>query len=347
MSFESVSRKGYEIAEAKQQPSINQSMSALRQARIQINRALQDVYNKYLSDISGDDGAYWAEMVKHGRYGKLETEITKIYRDQNKTVRNTITAGLVVAMLENYGRQSYVDAWIAEGAKPRPINKELVKYATTGSEKSFRIIKKLGDRFSNIWGNPSLYSNQAGTVTKLVQNYAQADVNRILQTVENGLKNGRPYREVANEIKEIIGDYTRLKTKEISSGSMARALRIARTEGQRILNAGSLAEMYQLRAQGFDVKKMWNATLDERTRATHRSLDDTVIQLEELFISPSGSKGPAPGQMDRAAENINCRCSLVSIIEDEKPTIRSARNPESGKTEIISYKGYREWEAEL
>ena len=63
---------------------------------------------------------------------------------------------------------------------------------------------------------------------------------------------------------------------------------------------------------GVDVKKMWYATLDGRTRTQHREIHGEVRELEEKFsnglLFPADPNG-APSEV------YNCRCTMLEIIE--------------------------------
>lgn len=55
--------------------------------------------------------------------------------------------------------------------------------------------------------------------------------------------------------------------------------------------------------------KIWDATMDERTRPTHADLHGTELMIEEYFETING-KALAPGMFGVAEEDVNCRCLL-------------------------------------
>ncbi|MCQ6275755.1 hypothetical protein JMM81_12390 [Bacillus sp. V3B] len=77
--------------------------------------------------------------------------------------------------------------------------------------------------------------------------------------------------------------------------------------------------------------KMWDGTLDSVTRKAHRKLDGTVVGFDGVFVSIAGGKGVAPGFMFNAADDINCRCSVLYLVNGKKPEVKRARNEESPK----------------
>lgn len=94
-----------------------------------------------------------------------------------------------------------------------------------------------------------------------------------------------------------------------------RGERIARTETIRALNAGRQEGIAQLIESGQvdeqDVKKVWDATGDARTRTTHAILDGQKKPIDEPFTSLSGARLLYPGDTSLgapAAEIVQCRC---------------------------------------
>lgn len=144
----------------------------------------------------------------------------------------------------------------------------------------------------------------------------------------------RSYAQIANELAS--------KTE----ADFHRSMRIARTEGNRRYSQGQLASQQEADRMGIEIQKMWMATLDGRTRQTHQSLDGQIRGIDEDYKSPSGASGKAPGMMGLPGEDINCRCSSVSIVEGIKPTHRRAYNADRKGSKVIEYKNYKEWEVE-
>lgn len=74
--------------------------------------------------------------------------------------------------------------------------------------------------------------------------------------------------------------------------------RTARTTLTGAENAGRVASYERARGMGIDVRKRWLATLDERTRASHRALDGEVADADGKF--PNGCEYAAEGSnLDR------------------------------------------------
>ena len=87
-------------------------------------------------------------------------------------------------------------------------------------------------------------------------------------------------------------------------------------------NKARLDGMYRASDIGVKVQKQWRATLDNRTRDSHRMLDSETIDLDDTF--DNGLKYPRePG--GALSEICNCRCRLRYVTPYTKYETRSAR----------------------
>lgn len=91
------------------------------------------------------------------------------------------------------------------------------------------------------------------------------------------------------------------------------AIRTARTAVTSAQNGGTLSSMKELAAMGIEVQKEWVATLDDRTRTSHRALDGQRRDLDKAFSNGLQYPGDSSGN---AAEVWNCRCTMVSYIPE-------------------------------
>lgn len=87
-----------------------------------------------------------------------------------------------------------------------------------------------------------------------------------------------------------------------------RASLIARTEGHRAMSTASYYCQKDAEANGCKIIKQWDATLDGRTRESHRMVDGELRNVDEKFSNglmyPHDPNGPA-------SEVCNCRCALL------------------------------------
>jgi hypothetical protein len=105
-----------------------------------------------------------------------------------------------------------------------------------------------------------------------------------------------------------IADTYRLIGADFSAMAGYRSERIARTE---IIGASNRGAYEAGRATGIALNKMWIATVDDRTRDSHRELDGVTIPMNDNFvlIDEGGDvlELTAPGQLDMPMNQfINC-----------------------------------------
>lgn len=133
------------------------------------------------------------------------------------------------------------------------------------------------------------------------------DVNRVTydairaQLVE-GFEAGETMQQMAARIRKVF-----------DSADRVRSLRIAQTEINSAANFGSF-EGY--RQSGVVEKKEWLAgpgARETHQAAASRYSGDGAIPLHEDFLVGAG-RGPAPGNIGLAGEDINCRCTILPVV---------------------------------
>lgn len=144
--------------------------------------------------------------------------------------------------------------------------------------------------------------------------------NRLMSSaITQGILQGKTIGQIARRIME--------KTGESSYNSAVRNARTAYTGAQ---NAGRIEGLHQAQRLGIEVKKKWLATLDFRTRDTHRDLDGQVRDVDEPF-SVDGDEIDFPGDPKaKPALVYNCFIGETNIATDSK-IIRSYKHDYSGK----------------
>ncbi len=132
---------------------------------------------------------------------------------------------------------------------------------------------------------------------------------RFDSVIEKAIKDGKPLTN-----KQINNAITRMQARALKF----RADSIARTESLNALRAGQFESIRQAVAVGGiddrDVKKIWDATGDARTRDDHRVMELNYsggIRLESSFVAPDGSRLLYPGDTSlgaTGAQTVQCRC---------------------------------------
>lgn len=154
---------------------------------------------------------------------------------------------------------------------------------------------------------------------------------QITASVTSSILQGKSIKHIADDLQSRIVAMNR--------DSAIRAARTAVTGAQ---NAGRMDSYFAAEKMGIKCRKEWMATLDGRTRHSHAMLDGEVVDNDKKFSNGCRFPGDPQG---RPEEIYNCRCTLVSVIEgiDTADGQRRARNPETGKSELIENMTYAEW----
>ena len=98
----------------------------------------------------------------------------------------------------------------------------------------------------------------------------------------------------------------------LSTGApLSRAMTIVRTEAHRIQQASAEDARQEAKKKGADVVKQWDATLDSKTRDSHRQLDGQIREVNEYF-EIGNKKAMYPGEFGDPAEDCNCRCVALT-----------------------------------
>jgi hypothetical protein len=139
-----------------------------------------------------------------------------------------------------------------------------------------------------------------------------------------GILQGDSIPKLASRLANTVGDKDR-----------KAAIRNARTMATGAQNAGRVAAYKRAKERGADIEQMWMATLDGRTRHSHRQMDREVRPVGEPFSNkcefPADPKGPA-------AEIYNCRCTLRAVVKGLE-----RRSGQFRDNSAIDGMSYEEW----
>lgn len=136
----------------------------------------------------------------------------------------------------------------------------------------------------------------------------------IRQEITRGLAANMPFADIARNIANR------------SKAPLSRAKTIVRTEGHRIQQASANDAREAAKANGCDVVKQWDGTLDGDTRPTHRRLDGQIRETNEPF-EMDGKTAMFPGDFGKPEEDCNCRCVALTrakwaLDEDELKVLK-------------------------
>jgi hypothetical protein len=307
LTFNKLFLTQYELTEKEYEPYTKLILASYQDAFKETKNKLSESYHKFLEGVPRED--YYTEMIKFQRLDKLNTFIAKEYAKAAKEAGENLVIGNQLNVANMFYRSIYNIQWTGKLIFPILTN-DLVTVSVTGSQEVWKRIRDK-EKWKTILP-------QYGTLSKLLADNARGDLDEIQQALTSALIQGKSFTNTARDIRDKFNK------------SANNALRVARTEGIRNLNAGSFIAAQRALDSGIQMRKIWDATLDTRVRQTHANADTRYranpIPLGQDFRVGSAT-GPYPGQLTITGENINCRCARVDLPDDIQPKTRRARDP--------------------
>lgn len=163
--------------------------------------------------------------------------------------------------------------------------------------------------------------------TRLYTNVDKAKRD-IISEISRGLSIGMSNTDMARNLKNTMGVSTR------------KACQIAQNEGARVRQSAIIDSMHEAKKKGADIVKQWSATLDGKTRPVHQELDGKYAEIDEDF-KYSGGKVFAPKQFGIPSEDINCRCTLLTVPRWDMTDTHWQMDNET--KELVNVKNYQDW----
>lgn len=161
-----------------------------------------------------------------------------------------------------------------------------------------------------------------------------ADKRKARATIKNAVARGLLTGEHPDKIaRRIQGIYTGSE----AGSPHKRAVRIARTETARVMSEATQETLRAANEKGVKVRNRWDATLDGKTRDSHRKVDGEIREVGEKFSN--GLRRVGDGG---AADSINCRCCMTPVLDGFEPDSPMRRVNDTG--ELYPYMTYEEWE---
>ena len=140
-------------------------------------------------------------------------------------------------------------------------------------------------------------------INTMARQIVRTQENAVTRIIEDGLMEGLPVAQIGRNIQAA------------TAFSATRSLRIAQTESTKAANIGAQQAYEQAAAQGVRVQKQWLSARDAKVRDSHAALDGQTVGVNENFVSESGAEAPSPGSFGEASEDINCRCTMIPVVD--------------------------------
>jgi SPP1 gp7 family putative phage head morphogenesis protein len=266
-----------------------------------------ETWRKWVDDVKETDrGEFVKRFSDYIKWRKAQMAVGRHWRELKEQLARDIQR------TNNEAREIILD-------KLPDIYAENRNWSMFEVEKGARIDTKftLFDRFSVrrlLKDNPQILPNPGKKVSRAIANMLAVRWNRqqIQSVMLQGILQGESIPELATRLAEIVGDRNR-----------KAAIRNARTMATGAQNAGRIDSYKYAKSIGVNMKQEWLATLDMRTRHSHRLLDHEVREVGETFSN--GCK--YPGDPDAPPGEIyNCRCTLRARVAGLEPMARKYRD---------------------
>lgn len=168
------------------------------------------------------------------------------------------------------------------------------------------------------------------TLSKRLYKYRKQLAKQVTNEIVQGMLNGEGYSSIARNIANT------------TEASYKQALRITITEAGRVESVTTQKGYEESEKLGVDLEKKWLATFDRKTRHTHQELDGQTVPIDGKFNS-NGHKAEGPRLFGIAAEDINCRCTTIAVVNGVSPELRK----DNVFGDFVPFTNYKEWSTNL
>ena len=271
------------------------------------------IWRGWVEDGKKTDEEYqqWriGQMAVGKRWSDLQESLAQGLYETDKTARNYIKDACPEIFVENYNFSAY------EIEKQVGVNTAFTLYSKESVE---RLAKD----------NPEVLPPVGKKVAKDIAEGKAVKWNKqqLQSVMMQGILQGDSIPKLATRLANTVGDRDR-----------KAAIRNARTMATGAQNAGRVESYKNAKNMGIDLEQMWIATMDNRTRHSHRWLDGETKPVGEAFSN--GCKFPAD-PAGRPEEIYNCRCTLRGVVKGLER--RSGLNRDTSAINGMSYDEWRE-----
>lgn len=181
----------------------------------------------------------------------------------------------------------------------------------------------------------------AETVERLMQD--DPDIMPLASKGLNSVKDKEWNRKVINSVMlqgilqgESI-DKMAKRFEAVGVSNYKSSVRYARTAITGAENAGRIDGYHRAEEHGIKVKKVWLATMDDRTRDSHVAMDGEECDIDEKFSN--GCMHPGDPNCSDPSEVWNCRCTMITKVNGKGADVKGERDSKLGS---ISYNEWKE-----
>lgn len=252
--------------------------SIYQQTYNDVRRQLAEVVNKMEFTAEMTPQERYLAAQKYNRLTSLSEQLSKSLQDTNREAIRIVNRSTVNVYAENYN--------------------QTIDYLQEYSTRTFPTIDK-GAVAKILRGEVTPFTQIAESSIKDLAGL-ERDLTRNLVS---GIMQGKSIPNLAKDIRE-----------NVVNRDLFRATRIARTETNRIQNAGRQDAFDKGEDYGLNIVKRWVSTHDVRTRESHTAAHGQRVPNGKPFII-GGQELMFPSDQTAAPEeSINCRCTMVAEV---------------------------------
>lgn len=285
------------------------------------------------------------EQLSKKRYKRMDNELYNAYKDGLKQIKLEIKQyidaydSLSFSQRLQVERQLQVATQINDvinemgGKEERLLRSFILDEGTQGYFGTFYALESAENVQINFAMLPEDYIAEiinTPVAGKRLSTRLYTNQNKLAQEATTALLQGAFKGEGYAKVAKHVGELTEANYKQ--------ALRIARTEGGRVQSFAKQRSYVEAKNKGIDIQKRWLSTLDKKTRHSHQDLDGQTVDVEGQF-EYKGLHADAPRLFGVAEQDINCRCTTITVVNGIAPDVR--KDSESG--DIIDYANYNDW----
>ena len=268
-----------------------------------IRKKLDSLYKKFLTLEEPTK----AQLTQFMRLSKIEKGIIDIMKPYLKANQAFIKDMTVLGIDNGY----FTNAWALDQASGLSLDWGFV------DDTAVRAAAGIGGNIGNLTGllSTAEIKQHQKVLTDAFVNYDKDTIKWISRDIKQGILQGESAVNVAKRIQ-----------KSGITQSFNSAMKISRTEVLRATGLSGQIAYEEARTFGVDVKEIWDATLDDRTRAGHAVGDGTIRNNETGFFSMPWGEVLGPSRSGIAEQDINERCRSVGEVEGYSSELQAERD---------------------
>lgn len=319
-----------------------------------------------------------ADRYTDKTFSQLESRISKMYREAQKDLRQKLAdftrhhkikdAEMLRKLKAGEITQAQYQQWITgqvfvgnqwkqkieqinnsiknvmQGASNLTHNKSMDVFAENANYTAYQLEKDIGASINFGLYDTSTVSRLVGKdpeiLPRRVVNGKKLDAwetKKVSNAISQGIIQGEGIDQIANRI-----------ARDTCIAADKSSVMYARTAMTAAQNSGRIERLHEAEEMGIKVQKRWMATLDDRTRDSHRDMDGETVDVDEKFSN--GLMYPGDPATNDFAEICNCRCTMVYVYPEFTQSFERSASlgyDEEGhhQYETVKDMTYREWAA--